>query len=104
MSKTNYSLSKTISKKDKRQKLWRKQRDERGFDDTELWNLDVTMAKFILPRLKEFHKQSPIADYNEIYTALKILVEDSPPVVLGKYDDVRKGLDLLAKNWTCLWI
>jgi hypothetical protein len=90
-------------KKDKRQKLWKKQRDERGFDDTELWNLDVTMAKFILPRLAAFHKQSPVYGYNEIYIALKILAEDSPPIVLGKQDDVRKGLEILAKQWTWLW-
>ena len=30
------------------------QREERGFDDTELWNLDVTFCRFMLPRLKAF--------------------------------------------------
>ena len=30
------------------------QRLERGFDDSELWNLDSTITKFILPRLKRF--------------------------------------------------
>ena len=33
---------------------FKKQRIERGFDDTECWNLDDTMAMFILPRLKLF--------------------------------------------------
>ena len=33
---------------------YKNQRIERGFDDTETWNLDSTMAKFILPRLKRF--------------------------------------------------
>jgi hypothetical protein len=26
----------------------------RGFDDSEIWNLDVTTANFLLPRLKRF--------------------------------------------------
>lgn len=36
---------------------WREyeeQRRVRGFDDTETWSLDITIAKFILPRLKVF--------------------------------------------------
>ena len=35
---------------------YKKQRIERGFDDTELWNVDITIAKFALPRLIEFRK------------------------------------------------
>jgi hypothetical protein len=36
--------------------LYKKQRIERGFDDTELWSLDRTIAKYVLPRLVEFKK------------------------------------------------
>jgi hypothetical protein len=36
--------------------LW--QRLVRGWDDSELWDLDFTIAKFVLPRLKEFRLQS----------------------------------------------
>lgn len=32
----------------------RKQREERGFDDSELWNLDATILEFVIPRLKAF--------------------------------------------------
>jgi len=32
----------------------KKQLDERGFSDSETWNLDVVMTEFILPRLKRF--------------------------------------------------
>ncbi len=35
---------------------YRKQRIERGFDDTELWNLEHSIAKYVLPRLIEFRK------------------------------------------------
>lgn len=51
------SLSKTMPKDDERQKKWKKQRKERGFDDTELWSLDCTIISFILPRLKTFRKK-----------------------------------------------
>lgn len=50
----DYGLSAEMSANDRRQEYWKKQREERGFDDTELWNLDVTIAKFILPRLIAF--------------------------------------------------
>ena len=35
---------------------YKQQRIERGFDNTELWNLYYTFALFILPRLVEFRK------------------------------------------------
>ena len=39
---------------------YQKQRIRRGFDDTECWNLDRTIAAFILPRIKVF-RDSTIA-------------------------------------------
>ena len=53
----NYSLHKDIPETDERQPIWAKQREERGFDDTELWALDITIVKFILPRLKLFRER-----------------------------------------------
>ena len=46
----------TFSEEDK--KKYAEQRAERGFDDTELWNLNATICKFIIPRLEEFKKQT----------------------------------------------
>lgn len=43
---------------DDRWEEWQYQRKSRGFDDTELWNLDSTIAKFITPRLKKFKKNT----------------------------------------------
>jgi hypothetical protein len=43
-------------KDDKRQAKWEKQRESRGFDDSETWSLDCTFARFIVPRLKRFKK------------------------------------------------
>lgn len=45
-----------VGKDDMRAKEYQKQRIERGFDNSELWSLDVTIAKFILPRLKAFRE------------------------------------------------
>lgn len=47
----NFTL---IDQNDNRWEEYKKQRIERGFDDSELWSLDVTISKFILPRLKAF--------------------------------------------------
>ena len=33
---------------------YRRQREKRGFDDSETWNLDYTVACFLLPRLRRF--------------------------------------------------
>jgi len=38
----------------KRRMKFLKQRLTRGFSDRELWSLDWTIAKFVLPRLKAF--------------------------------------------------
>lgn len=43
---------------DEREPEWKAQRLTRGFDTTELWSLDCTIAKFIAPRLKVFLEQA----------------------------------------------
>ena len=39
---------------DPRSKTWQRQRKKLGFDDRDLWSLDHTIAKFVLPRLIRF--------------------------------------------------
>lgn len=51
----NFSLGKET---DEREPEWKVQRLTRGFDDTELWSLDCTIAEFIAPRLKVFLEQA----------------------------------------------
>lgn len=41
----------------RRRWTWFWQRRTRGFDNRELWNLDATVARFTLPRLKAYRKQ-----------------------------------------------
>lgn len=65
-----FALDKDMSQ-DKRQAKWSKQRNKRGFDDTECWDLFTTIAKFILPRFKEFKKQTigtPTSFYPKNYS------------------------------------
>lgn len=53
MKPLNYhGLAYQLPKTDKRLKRFAKQRKTRGFDDTETWALDFTIAQFVLPRLK----------------------------------------------------
>ena len=51
----NFSL---ISQDHPKWDKFTKQRLERGFDDSETWNLDLTIAKFVLPRLESFKEYS----------------------------------------------
>lgn len=37
---------------------WRSQRLKRGFDDTELYNLDITVARFLAPRLRALREST----------------------------------------------
>jgi hypothetical protein len=41
-------------KDDEREQKFKRQRIERGFDDSETWALDSTIVDFILPRLTRF--------------------------------------------------
>lgn len=54
----NFSSDCAANVEDDRCEGWKQQRLTRGFDDTELWNLDHTIIQFILPRLKAFKEQT----------------------------------------------
>ena len=43
-----------LPKDDKRLSRYKQQREQRGWDDTELWSLDTTILKFIVSRLRPF--------------------------------------------------
>ena len=53
--KNNFSIAEEVYP-DEPEKLerYKKQRDERGFDDTETWHLDKSLTLFLIPRLKRF--------------------------------------------------
>jgi hypothetical protein len=46
-------------KSEKRDNKFAKQRKKRGFDDSETWSLNYTIARFIIPRLKRYLEIAP---------------------------------------------
>jgi len=107
----NFSLT---DKKDEREKKYRKQRLIRGFDSSELWSLDCTIANFILPRLEAFQYQYEqktvddshmISDINKMIMAFELVVRDN-----GNRDwtnketkQYEKGIRLFSKRFLDLW-
>lgn len=91
--------------------LFAKQREERGWDDTECWNLDTTIAKFIYPRLevlKEMKVSHPAnltpEEWDNILQKMintfKNYCEED--IVFGD-EEVKEGLELFSKYFTSLW-
>jgi len=111
----NFSV---IEKGNKRVHLceWKKQRLERGFDDTECWNLDCTFGWFIVPRLKVLrrnHHGYPDELHNDknwckvldemiwAFDAAANHFERTPTE--EDYKRIHKGLKLFAKYYCHLW-
>jgi hypothetical protein len=98
----------------------RQRRFEFGFDDTETWHMDRTMALFIIPRLKRFMEvNNGIANgetEESYYEKMRFIVkafedyyatdkyfngENEEKEKLTK--DVRLAVDYLSKLWFELW-
>ena len=101
----------------KLEKKCKKQKERRGFDDTEIWNLDNTIAFFILPRLKRFRKKTHSYPTNfkslkkwkktlkKIIIAFELLLKKETYELNEKETkQVKKGLNLFSKFFTHLWI
>lgn len=98
---------------------YKKQRDERGFDDTETWHLDKTLALFLLPRLERFIEVNngfPNGETEESYNEkLKFIVksfkeyynEENIEVSLElekeRLINAKKAVEYLAELWFDLW-
>lgn len=70
---------------DEREEKFRDQRINRGFDDSETWSLDYTIAEFIIPRLERYNELSNkvlerddqfIEKIDKFLTAMKLSVKD----------------------------
>lgn len=109
-----YSLAHQLSDKG-RYETFKAQHEERGFDDTELWNLDVSIAKFIFPRLKAFSKSGCRPGHLEEEEWLEILNKMirsfelmSDDVDAFSYDakinmEIEEGLELFHQYYRNLW-
>lgn len=114
-----FSLTNELNKDDKRQETFKQQRLERGFDDTETWNLDYTIASFILPRLKRFKQvvncYPDDITFEEWQNVLDKMIyafelrvkEDDESWTLeeekANYKKIREGLNLFTKYYFSLW-
>ena len=79
-----------VDPEDDRWEAYTKQRLERGFDISETWNLDGTIAKFIYPRLKAF-----IEDVKKMGCFPSSMTFDEWIKIL---EDMLKGFELLMSD------
>ena len=79
-----------IDDTDTRWEKYTQQRLERGFDESETWNLDATIAKFIYPRLKAF-----IEDVKRMGCFPASMTFDEWIKIL---EDMLKGFELLVSD------
>lgn len=102
-----------------RQARWFAQRRKRGFDDTELWSLDFTIAKFIEPRLRafidQFQARSVPCDMEQkdwleklekMHRAFHLIVKEDCKMMLPdspESKEVEEGLDLFREYFFHLW-
>lgn len=98
---------------DKREDRFSKERLERGFDESETWNLYSTISKFIVPRLKAFkevnichpHELSP-EDWNltldKMIKSFELAI-NSDFMTEEESEDFREGFNLFHEYFFALW-
>lgn len=114
----NFSL---IEENDKRWELYKKQRLERGFDESETWSLFNTISQFITPRLKEYRaiiEKTEICpghmdDHTQWLGVLDIMIDafelasdDESEYELGHEEYIKRvhtGLKFFKKYFLYLW-
>ena len=118
----NFSVADEVYEKDlETREMYKQQRFEQGFDDTETWHMDRTIALFIIPRLKKFIELNngiptgeTVESYNEklnfiisafenYYATNKYYesVDDAERKQLT--DDVKQAVEYLSKLWFEMW-
>ena len=118
----NFSVADEVYEKDlATREMYKQQRFEQGFDDTETWHMDRTIALFIIPRLKKFIELNngiPSGETVESYDEkLKFIISAFENYyATNKYyesvddaerkqltDDVKQAVEYLSKLWFELW-
>lgn len=101
-------------KDDKREKEFSEQRMERGFDDSETWALDYTIARFILPRLKRYDEIAEDAiirsdkvkqQTKNVIAALELVIRDGEGESLNGREEkeVEEGMRDFVEIFRELW-
>jgi len=95
---------------------WWWQRKWRGFDDRELWSLDFTVCKFLVPRLKVFRESNrgyPVSlssseEWNEIVDKITWSISKWVETCCWIEEEDRErfdeGMELFHKYFFDLWI
>ena len=91
----------------------KKQRLTRGFDDSETWSLDATIAKFIAPRLERFieiykdfvndTETQYVPKMEQALEAFKMYVNDEDLYDEENYNKMMEGLKVFAEIFPALW-
>lgn len=103
----NFSVN-MQEQKEERQEKFKKQRIERGFDDTELWNFDTTIFRFVLPRLKVFKEQTCAypTDFNSLEEwkeCIEKMIKSIEEISTDEYNADYEGFELFKKHFFDLW-
>lgn len=117
----NFSVAEECYNDSATLEMYKQQRFENGFDDTETWHIDRTLALFIIPRLKRFIEVNngiptgeTVESYNQKLNFIISAFEnyystnkyyESTDIEERKQltDDVRKAVDHLSHLWFELW-
>ena len=116
----NFSIAEEVySDEPEKLEKYKKQRDERGFDDTETWHLDKTVALFLLPRLKRYIQVNngfPGGMTEELYNEILNYivksfeeyyqdenVEVSLELEKERLSNAKKAVAILGEIWFDLW-
>lgn len=108
----NFTFSWSLAKRSVR--FWW-QRRTRGWDDSETWGLDSTIAKWTLPRLRRFRELNfghpgdmTMEEWNstidDMIYGLEVCEKESDSVVVDcDWDRVQRGLEAFGRHFRNLW-
>ena len=104
----NFSIVEDSNIDPERKEIYKQQRIKRGFDDTELWNLDSTILKFVLPRLKRFKEctigyPSEFESHEAWLECIDEMIENIEKIINSDEDGDYEGFELFKKYFFNLW-
>lgn len=94
---------------EKRRNELQKELQENGFDSSELWNLDFTIAKFVLPRLKAYIEADPVVGINhaglgDTLYALQVIIDKCEKGIMDwDVERYKNGMKVFAEEFHGLW-
>ena len=101
-----------LTSDDKHYKEYKKDYQQRGFDDSVTWSLDYSLMRWLSPRLQRFLEVSEDGivddklhkDIREILKGFNLaLSDDFEDFNKEQVEQVDKSFELLAKNYKALW-